>query len=245
MFKWLDKPYALEILVVIGVTILAIIFDGPFEIDNLSTLLTIIGFVYGVLAAFTMTHAWNRFVNIRSHNSQEASALINLVFLANSFKKNKKKNEIKSKVKDYCNFMIESKWKDVSKRMGEADQKLLGIVSTIKELKVSDNDELIIDKYLDQLVTISNNKSNQMVLAANRVTKEHWFLLGFLSLVTSLGLFLANDPSSWLSVFTTAGGVSVIMLILIAIYDMDNLSFGTEAITAAPYRRVLDVIKKI
>lgn len=239
------SPYVVEILAVIIIVSLSLFVKGPFSIGNLGTFLTIVGFVYGVLAAFTMTHAWNRFINIRSHNSQEASALINLVFLANSLDKNKVKNEIKRKVTDYCNFMMESRWKEVSKRMGEADQKLLGIVSTIKKIKVSKNEDLIIDKYLDQIVTVSKNKSNQMVLAANKVTKEHWLLLGFLSIVTSLGLFLANDPSSWLSIFTTAAGVSVITLILIALYDMDNLSFGTESITVAPYKRVLEVIKKI
>ncbi|MFB6246590.1 MAG: DUF4239 domain-containing protein [Candidatus Pacearchaeota archaeon] len=244
MFKWLDEPYVLEVLVVIGVATLAILFEGPFKLEEMGTFLTIVGFVYGVLAAFTMTHAWNRFVNIRAHNSQEASALINLVFLSNSFKENKLKNDIKKKVKDYCDFMLRSKWGEVKGRIGEADKKLLGIVSTVKRIKVSEKEDAIIDKYMDQLITISNNKSNQMVLTANRVTKEHWILLGFLSLVTSLGLFLANDPSSWLSVFTTAAGVSVITLIIIAIYDMDNLSFGTEAVTVAPYRRVLNVIEK-
>lgn len=215
-----------------------------FPLDEMSLFLTVIGLIYGLIAAFTINNAWERFSKIRDAVSEETSSLLNLYTF---FKKISDKPSLK-KLSDvmvkYCEGVIKTEWSDYWSKedVHKKFEELFDIVVDLKDIKPRNS--ILYEQCFDELREASTSRTQQLVLAQTKLSKIQWVLLLFLSMILIVSVTLLSMPIVFLSIFISAAMIDSVFLILIVIYELDSMSINDQEVYVEPYKKIINKIKK-
>lgn len=142
-----------------------------FSLDEISLFLTVIGLIYGLIAAFTINNAWQRFSSIRDAISEEIYALMSIYIYAREFSDKATFDKLKSKLVEYCTDVPEIEWHDYW-RNEKTHKKFRDIIRIVAKTKIKNiKDEHLFDEITTELEDAARARSMQLVLSQNRTSK--------------------------------------------------------------------------
>lgn len=216
-----------------------------FGFDELAVFLTVIGLIYGLMAAFTINNSWERFSKIRDNIAIETNSLLTMCIFARKFSDKKIYAQLKNKIIDYCQEIPVIEWKDYWKSE-KAHKKFLDITEIISEIKPKNEFEIeLFNQAAEELREASKARTEQLVLSQSRISKIQWTLTVFLSAVLVIGLSVIKYSSLKTTMFVSIPMIAAVLMIFIVIYELDSLKVSEEEISIDPYRKVIREINQL
>lgn len=237
------KSYYYFVLIVLFSFLLSFNRIEIFSLDEMSLFLTVIGLIYGLIAAFSINNAWERFSKIRDAIALEIDSFDSIHSLSRQLSDKASVRKLKSVMIDYCNEVPKVEWHKYweAENVHKIFKTMQKIVSEIK-IK-NQKDYLLLDKIIDEVSEAASARSQQLILAQSRISKIQWVLNIFLSLILIAGLVFLQILNYTLSIFIVATMIAAILLILTVIYDLDSMKVAEEEVSIEPYRRLVKIIK--
>ena len=160
----------------------------------MSLFLTVVSLIYGLIAAFTINNAWERFSKIRDAVAEETNSLVTMYIFAKQLSDKIAFKKLKETLSEYTQEVptIERHEYWASEKTHKKFRTLIKIVSEIK-LKNQKDIELF-DEVGEELRDAAATRNAQLVLAQTRVPKLQWALNILLSAILIIGLVLVHSP---------------------------------------------------
>ena len=237
------RTYTYMVFAILSAFLLSLNTIKIFSVDEISLFLTVIGLIYGLISAFTINNAWERFSKIRDAIAEETNSLITANIFAKKLSDKASAAKIKDKIIDYCMQVPEIEWRDYwkSEKTHKTFREIVEIFADIK-LKNSKDVELF-DDIGEELRDASAARNSQLVLSQTRISKIQWILNIFLSSILIAGLLLTSLPNYPLSIFIIATMIAAVLMILVVIYELESMKLAEEEVSNEPYRQVVHIIK--
>ena len=231
------------LIVVISIAIPAITTKA-FSLEELSLFLTVIWLIYGLIAAFTINNARERYSKIRDAISWETSSLLALYYYMKQLSDKKSFRQFCEELLIYCNAVPNVEWSDYwqAENVHSTFRNIQQIVAATK-LKTQKENTLF-QPIIWELGEIAGFRTDQLVLSQTRITKLQWILNIFLSIILLVGLALLQMPTVRFAVFVIATMMAAIMLIILVIYEIDSLKINDKEVFIDPYYQLINVIWK-
>lgn len=226
--------------------IAASVLPGGGEDPAVRTILTFVGTLFGLITGFSLTDLWKRFQRMRELVAKETSSLTNYFFLAKllgNWPQNKAWAEKQVELIDrYLLAWIPAEWHEYHK----ADLQWKAIRDSIFELKDKVEKGMqgqVFSRLLHSVMVTNEAREELNVLGKNKLSLGLWSVLLSLAGVFLFTLFYLKS-ADLPSVLFTAILATVVIVLLLAMRDLNNLRFGEEIVSFEPYERVLDAIGK-
>lgn len=239
-----NKTFWYGILIIAISSLLSLNKIKLFTLDDLGLFLTVIGLIYGLIAAFTISNSWERFSKIRDEIAAETSALENFYLLGKSLPDRITFKNIRKMLASYLIEVPAIEWKDYWKSEN-IHKKFRNLIEEFSKIEISGEKFIVIfDDMGDELKRASAARSSQLVLSQTRLTRIQWVLNLFLSisLIISITLLKFNDPI--VSIFIVAVMIIAILMILLVIYELDSMIIAEQEVSIEPYLKLASIIKK-
>jgi hypothetical protein len=236
------KNYAYMTLAVLFAFLLSFNSLNVFSLDEMSFFITVVGLIYGLIAAFTINNAWERFSKIRDAVGQEMNGLSTMYLYAKELSDKKSFERLQSAIIAYCDRVPQIDWSKYWKneQTHEMFRQIIVIVSQMKIKSVKDTE--LFDEVSEELRSASIARNTQLILAQTKLSAMQWVLNAFLSLILIAGLVLLSLPNYMLAMFITTSMVSAIIMILLVIYELDSMGFAERDVSCEPYARVIRIV---
>lgn len=215
-----------------------------FSIEETSLFLTVIGLIYGLISAFTISNAWERFGGIRDAIAEETYALTSIYFYSKQLSDRNSFKKLRSALIDYGKEVPLVEWHEywASEKTHKKFRDILEIISKIK-FKV-EKDSNLFDEIATDMEDAARARNNQLVLSQTRIPRLQWVLNIFLSVILIAGLVLVAIPNQSLAFFITGSMVASVLMILFVIYDLDSMKMAENEVSIAPYVSLVKMIEQ-
>ena len=215
-----------------------------FSIGEMSIFLTVIGLIYGLIAAFSISNSWERFSRIRDAISEETASLKTIYIYSKYLTDKLAFSGIRKKILAYCSEVPKIEWKEYFDSQ-KTHQKFEDLIHLVAGIKIKDEkDTELFGAICEELRYASSSRNLQLIISQTKISKTQWLLNIFLSLILIIGLAFLSIPNYSLSIFVVASMISSIIFILIVIYEMDSLKIADTEVYISPYIEVVNLINK-
>jgi ABC-type multidrug transport system fused ATPase/permease subunit len=237
------RSYIYMILAVLFAFLLSLNTIKVFSLEEVSLFLTVIGLIYGLISAFTINNAWERFSKIRDSIAIETNSLMSMYIFSRELSDKKSSENLKKTLIEYCEDVPTIEWHNYwkSEKTHEKFRSLLKIVAKIK-LKDQKDVELF-DEVGEELRTAASARNEQLVLAQTRTSKIQWILNIFLSFILIIGLIFMSSANTILSIFIVTAMTASIFMIFVVLYELDSLKISEDEVSNEPYREIVRIIR--
>jgi len=237
------RAYTYLVVIIIISFLISLNTIKVFSLEEMSLFLTVVGLIYGLIAAFTINNAWERFSKIRDAVAEETNSLVTMYIFAKQLSDKVAFKKLKETLLEYSQEIPTIEWHEywASEKTHKKFRNLIKIVSEIK-LKNQKDIELF-DEVGEELRDAAAARNAQLVLAQTRVPKLQWALNILLSAILIIGLVLVAIPNYVLSIFIVSAMVAAVLMIFVVIYELDSMKMAEEEISNEPYRQVTRIIK--
>jgi hypothetical protein len=258
----LSLPEKLQIVVVVITTIIvafvsAIIVRQFFDVHQLESNLslitsvyTVLGTLYAVLLAFSVTGVWQDFSKALMYVQKEADALTDLVHMVDAIDEKKQLN-FRSLALAYAAVVVNVEWPtlaDMSNNflsVHEASHNAsLILMQAILAIKPeNERQQIIFAQALSLLNNWEDARRTRIMLARGDSAKALWPLLiaGGVILFAFHGLFITASTGIWAGLLL---GLSfTIGLAFYLIFTLDCPFTGIPKVEPAPFTWVLDILR--
>lgn len=230
------------------IVILAFLFSlnrvKIFSLDELGLFLTVIGLIYGLIAAFTISNSWERFSKIRDNISAETSALETFYLFGKKLSDQETFTHIKNSLSSYLADVPTIEWKDYWKSE-KTHTKFRKIVEAFPGIAIDNaKDSEIFDDMGDELKNAAAARTSQLVLSQTRLTKIQWILNIFLSLVLMISIIFLDIDDPYVSIFIVSTMLISIAMIMLVIYELDSMQIAEQEVSIEPYLKLARIIKE-
>lgn len=238
------KTYYYSFIIVVFAFLLSLNNIKIFTLDEMGLFLTVVGLIYGLISAFTISNSWERFSKIRDNISAETSSLENFYLFGKNLSDKETFSMIKGKITDYLTDVPEIEWKDYWKKE-DTHKKFRSIIESFPSLKIKgDKETEIFDDMGDELKNASSARASQLVLSQTRLTKIQWMLNLFLSAVLVFSITCLGFSSFLVSSFIITTMITSILMILLVIYELDSMKIAEQEVSIEPYIKLAKIIKE-
>jgi hypothetical protein len=239
----MNQRWYISLIVVIAV-VLTLFTTKVFSLEELSLFLTVIGLIYGLIAAFTINNAWERYSKIRDAIAEETSSLLALYYYMKQLSDKKRFEKFREEIISYSNAVPNVEWSDYWKAES-IHEKFRNIQQIIAGVKLKTGKENALFQCMtSELGDATSARTTQLILAQTRITKLQWTLNIFLSAILLLGLAFLYTPSAALTPIIIAAMMCAVMLILLVIYEIDALRISDKELFIEPYYQLVKIIGK-
>jgi hypothetical protein len=200
----------------------------------------VIGAFYGLLLAFVIVAAWERFDRADEKVQGEAMALASLYRLSKGFPQPLQHN-LQQAIRDYTEHAINVEWpKMISRFHGEtADDPIgtLGLWALVAGYNPSDGREsLLIDKSYDQLQLISEDRTLRYMYSNEELPSVVWLVI-YVGLFITVGFSYFFGLETFPSQALMAGiFASLLGLTILAILELAHPYQGAVVVSDAPFK---------
>lgn len=213
------------------------------SLDEMSLFLTVIGIIYGLMAAFTISNAWERFSAIRDAVAEETYALTSLFIYAGELSDKPGFGKLKAKMIEYCEEVPKVSWKSYW-HSEKTHQKFRDIIKIVAQMKLKNiKDEHLFDEITTDLEDAARARSRQLVLSHTRISNIQWILNIVLSLFLVGGLVFTSLPDYKLSIFIIFSMISSVIMILVVMYELDAMKISEAEVSNEPYWQILKILR--
>jgi uncharacterized membrane protein YbhN (UPF0104 family) len=206
--------------------------------------LTVIGLIYGLMSAFSINNAWEKFSKIRDAISDETASLKAIYIYSKYLSDKVAFNKIRKTILAYCSDVPRIEWAEYfnSKKTHEEFEKLINSVAGI-EIKDTKDGKLFSD-ISGELRDAIASRNTQLIMSQTKISSLQWTLNIFLSLILIMGLTFIATPNYSTFIFVIASMIASIIFILVVIHEMDSLKIADSEVYVSPYEEVVRLIKR-
>jgi hypothetical protein len=133
----------------------------------------VVGAFYGVVLAFVIVAAWQRYENATEKAQQEALALANIFYLSRGFEE-PMRAEMRSAVHEYARFVVTDEWQAMAKNDFAPDNTTASRLwdDLVAYTPHDARDALLLDKSLDQIAQLNDARGSATSITAT--TCRRW-----------------------------------------------------------------------
>lgn len=238
------KVYFYLVLAIIFSFLVSMNIYRIFPVNETSLFITVIGLIYGLIAAFTINNSWERFSKIRDAISEETSAITNIAHILKQIGDKKILKNFYLEVIAYCKEVIEIEWYDYWSKE-ETHEKFNVIFEILGQIKSNNERDLVLlDSCYEELRDAARARTEQLVLSQSKLSKLQWILIIFLSLVLSISIIFLSLPGGIAAIFISGTMISSIVLIFFVIYELNNMKFSEQEVSISPYLKIIANFQK-
>ena len=200
----------------------------------------VIGAFYGLLLAFVIVAAWQRFDRADEKVQGEAMELVSLYRLSKGFPQPLQHN-LEQAIRDYARHAIDVEWPLMMSRGGSVTDGdtsgALPMWALVADYRPSDSRQsLLVDKSYDQLEALSENRTLRFMYGNEELPSVVWLVIyAGLFITVGFSYFFGLDafPSQALMCGIFA---SLLGLTILAILELAHPFQGAVVVSEAPFR---------
>jgi hypothetical protein len=240
----IQRKYWSIIFVIISF-VAAYFLPGAGESETVRTILTFLGFLFGLIIGFFVSGLWGRLMSVRRNVASEVSGLISYYQygeLLGMTKRHKKWFGKQARlIEKYLKKWISLEWEKYEKADPEFD-KIEESIKEIKDLKTNKEVRLYA-LLLNSLDDISDARMKLTVQGKFKLTNLQWTLIILMASTLLFSLFYLKT-AELTSILFTGLISSTILILLIVVKNLSDLTYGEDVISFEPYEKVFDAIGK-
>jgi len=202
-----------------------------------------IGLLYGILAVYSVFVIWDKFNEVIEVMSEEASSLLDLIFLVRQIRDKPFVDSVSKRVYNYAAAVKHALWTGAPVEDSKVESTFEDLFSTFQKVDVKgEKDTLFLDHAMDELREVSSARAMRRALLDQKVTPIQWFILLFLPTCLLFIFFITEGD---VMVRTILAGLMSLAFIIVTIIiaDMDKPLGGEWGISPYMYQRVLSNIE--
>lgn len=212
------------------------------DVSAVGGYLTVIGTHYSILTAFIIFVVWEQFNKISDLTDKEAKKLSELTVYISYLNDPNIEQQIKMKIKDYAQSVIDYEWKDLYHGYinKHSKENFRHILSTIKEIKFNDSkDPVAFQSIIKTYEDISDIRQERLVTSTQRMPVPLRILLYLVSFSVIAGFFLLYIENDIIAIIVTALTTTIVVLVIEVINDLDDPFTGIWAIHPTPFKELI------
>lgn len=242
--KFLRSRYKLPFIVVLFFG-LAVIIPGGEKNEIVGIVLSVIGLLFAIIIGFFINDLWSRFQIIRENVAIEVSGLQTYYQFAKimaHFPGHKEWTERQRELIDtYVRKFFEVEWDNYGK-IDPYFNRIIESMKDIGELKTNNENETY-SNMLSLLNEITTSREKLFMYGADRLSRPEWSVIYFLATIFLFSIFFVNTQEIF-SILLVGMLSSAIVILILILHDLNNLSYGEEAVSFEPYETIFDIIEK-
>ncbi|HTR62192.1 MAG TPA: DUF4239 domain-containing protein [Candidatus Binataceae bacterium] len=197
----------------------------------------VLGAFYGLVLAFVIVAAWERFNLANANAHDEATALENLYKLGAGFSE-PMRGEIEAAVLDYTHRVVDEEWPKMADRSYHASKagahKLWSIIMSYHT--TDPREQMLVDKSVDQLSEISQSRSQRFVFYEDDLPSVVWFVI-YLGCVITIGFSYFFGSNVFRAQVLMCATFSIMLgITILAILELAHPYQGVVVISDEPFR---------
>ncbi len=211
-------------------------FGGHPITEEMKTIFSFISMLFAILSGFLISSLWDRFTKIRTLISSETASLENLhQFFELADKKVAKKAA--DGIDKYVMKALELGVHEYQEKLREEYFALYKLLKLLKNKKT----EVYLSRILNIFDQFTKNRKEILSRVRDQLGMYHWVVLCLLPfMLITIWCYIQFDGV--FGEFIGASFIFAIFVILIIIYDLNNLVWGSAKINIEVYERIYDVI---
>ena len=200
----------------------------------------VLGAFYGLVLAFVIVAAWERYNQANTDSLDEATALESLYKMGEAFSE-PMRTQLDSVVLDYTHRVIEDEWPrmaDHSFHGGKVGAHELW--ATVLAYHFADNrEQLLVDKSIDELNVISRARSQRFLFYEDDLPSVVWMVI-YLGCLMTIGFSYFFGSNVFRAQVMMCGFFSILLgMTILAILELAHPYQGVVTISNQPFRYAL------
>ena len=200
----------------------------------------VLGAFYGLVLAFVIVAAWERFNDANSYALTEATALESLYKLGAAFSE-PMRSQLDSQVLEYSHRVIDKEWPEMADNTFEGGE--VGaheLCSTVLAYHpVDSREQMLTDKSIDQLNLISQARSERFNFYEQDLPSVVWTVI-YLGCLMTIGFSYFFGSNVFRAQVLMCGFFSILLgMTILAILELAHPYQGVVTISNEPYRYAL------
>ncbi len=201
----------------------------------------VLGAFYGLVLAFVIVAAWERFNLANANAHDEATALESLYKLGAAFS-DPMRTELDSAVMDYTRRVVDEEWPKMA-TMGYNIRDATGahrLWSIVLSYHTSDSHEqMLLDKAIDELNEISQARSQRFIFYEDDLPSVVWFVI-YLGCLITIGFSYFFGSHVFRAQVVMCAFFSILLgITILAIIELAHPYQGVVTISDEPFRYAL------
>jgi hypothetical protein len=200
----------------------------------------VVGAFYGVVLAFVIVAAWQRYETANERAQQEALAVANLFYLSRGFEE-PMRAEMRSAVHEYARIVVNDEWEAMAKNEFAADSTTASrLWDDLVAYKPSDSrGSLLLDKSLDQMAQLNDARRLRYVYYSNDLPSVVWIVI-YVGCVITIGFsYFFGTRYYYAQALMCGGFAALIGLTILAISELSTPYSGAVHVSSNAFRTVL------
>jgi len=200
----------------------------------------VLGAFYGLVLAFVIVAAWERFNEANADAIEEATALESLYKLGAAFSE-PMRSQLDSAVLEYSHRVIEKEWPQMADNTFQGGK--VGaheLWATVLAYHPTDNrEQMLMDKSIDQLSLISRSRSERFNYYEQDLPSVVWTVI-YLGCLMTIGFSYFFGSNVFRAQVLMCGFFSILLgMTILAILELAHPYQGVVTISNEPYRYAL------
>lgn len=211
-------------------------FGGNFLNDELKLIFTFIGGLFAILSGFFIASLWDRFTKIRTLISAESASLENLYKFYELVDK-KIARKMAEKIDRYIIKSLEFELHEYQENLRE---EYFSLYEQLKFLK-GKRGSTIATRILSIFDQFTKDRKEILSRGKDKLGIYHWTALILLAfLLISMWAYIQFNDIAGIVIGTIF--IFAVFIVLVIVYDLNNLNWGSEQVNIEVYERVYDVM---
>jgi hypothetical protein len=205
----------------------------------------VLGAFYGLVLAFVIVAAWERFNQAITYSHLEATALESLYKLGASFSE-PMRTQLDSAVIDYTHGVVEEDWPQMADRSFQAGKGgTLKLWSIVLSYHTADSrEQMLVDKAVDQLDKISQTRNLRVLYYDDDLPSVVWVVI-YLGCAITIGFSYFFGSNIFRAQVAMCAFFSILLgITILAILELAHPYQGVVTIPDEPFRYALSRMKE-
>lgn len=204
----------------------------------------VVGAFYGVVLAFVIVAAWQRFERADDKAQAEALALSNLYSLSKGFPQ-PMRGDLGRAAGDYAKQVVNHEWDQMAtlefERSLDGEGELWQVLLSYNPANNLETD--VLAKCLDEMDALSDARQLRYVYYKEDLPSVVWLVIYAGCIITIAFSYFCGSPRFWPQAMMSATFALLIGLTIMAIAELANPNQGAVTVTNAPFKFVLKIIQ--
>ena len=200
----------------------------------------VLGAFYGLVLAFVIVAAWERFNQANMNSHEEATALESLYKLGAGFSE-PMRTRLDSGVLEYTHHVIEEEWPQMANNSFQAEKgRALNLWSVVLSYHTADSrEQMLVDKAIDQLNIIGQARNQRVLFYDDDLPSVVWLVI-YLGCGITIGFSYFFGGNIFRGQVIMCASFSIMLgITILAILELAHPYQGTVTIPDEPFRYAL------
>ena len=206
----------------------------------------VLGAFYGLVLAFVIVAAWERFSQANVNSHQEATALESLYKLGAGFSE-PMRTQLDSAVLDYTHNVVEKEWPQMANNSYRAAKgRAINLWSIVLSYHTADSrEQMLVDKAIDQLNSIGQARNQRILFYDDDLPSVVWLII-YLGCAITIGFSYFFGSNMFPAQAAMCAFFSILLgITILAILELAHPYQGSVTIPDEPFRYALSRMQEV